>query len=253
VLDLLFDLANDNNPITGARRPNPRKRAVFVLGGDVHMGAVHIIRSNHDGRQGTRDHRANPVIYGLTSSPISHEPVDSKFYINFIEDLSDRLDFDVTDLVGSFDINLSENFTPDISFDPEELIDNVTKGKPSKFVLDTESDPPKYAAEAMAPVITRNFGLMSLQRINPSDRKYRFAFSIEGQNSRIADEFILNLDATTVRPMKEPVLKVRKLASKCLHLSGAISLRRDIFGIRNLPPPRSLRSELLFINENLCP
>ncbi|MFF4355124.1 alkaline phosphatase D family protein [Streptomyces sp. NPDC001530] len=60
VLNLLFDLANDGT----------RPRAVIVLGGDVHLGAVHRIRST------SPRHARNPVIWQFTSSPISNAPTE---------------------------------------------------------------------------------------------------------------------------------------------------------------------------------
>ncbi len=58
VLDELFDLANDT----------ARPRAVIVLGGDIHLGAIHEIHSSHFA------HAACPVIWQFTSSPIGANP-----------------------------------------------------------------------------------------------------------------------------------------------------------------------------------
>ncbi|MGA5359996.1 alkaline phosphatase D family protein [Streptomyces purpurascens] len=62
VLDTLFDLANDHQ--NGGRRP----RAVVVLGGDIHAGAIHRITSTSPRHGRVRE------IWQFTSSPISHEP-----------------------------------------------------------------------------------------------------------------------------------------------------------------------------------
>ncbi|MFF3325018.1 alkaline phosphatase D family protein [Streptomyces sp. NPDC002889] len=62
VLDTLFDLAND---VAGGGR---RRRAVIVLAGDSHVGAIHEITSN-DPR-----HSAQPSIVQLTSSPLTANP-----------------------------------------------------------------------------------------------------------------------------------------------------------------------------------
>ena len=47
-------------------------------------------------------------------------------------------------------------------------------------------------------------------------------------------------------------LRIRRIASECLRKSGLLSLKEDIVGIRNSPPPQSLRSELEFIREFRC-
>lgn len=67
VLDVAFALANDLN-LDGTPRPEPRRRAIFVLSGDVHAGGIHVIRSR-DPR-----HRANPAILQITSSGVTTPP-----------------------------------------------------------------------------------------------------------------------------------------------------------------------------------
>jgi len=64
VLDVAFALANDLH-LDGRQRSSPRRRVVIVLSGDVHNGAIHMIRS-HDPK-----HRANPAILQLTSSSLT--------------------------------------------------------------------------------------------------------------------------------------------------------------------------------------
>lgn len=70
VLTLLFDLANGLDPANGLRR-DP-KRLVLSLGGDVHVGCIHELRSRHGG--GHRDHRGNDRILQVTSSALTREP-----------------------------------------------------------------------------------------------------------------------------------------------------------------------------------
>jgi hypothetical protein len=69
VFDVLFDLANDIQP---DGTPGPRPRAVIILAGDYHFGAIHQIDSRRTG--GGHDHRMNPRLLQITSSPISHSP-----------------------------------------------------------------------------------------------------------------------------------------------------------------------------------
>lgn len=72
LLDLLFDLAND---IGADGQPGPRPRGVFILSGDYHFGALHVLRSTRTG--GGHDHRRNPTMVQITSSPISKPAIDT--------------------------------------------------------------------------------------------------------------------------------------------------------------------------------
>lgn len=42
------------------------------------------------------------------------------------------------------------------------------------------------------------------------------------------------------------------LARDCLKIQGRVSVRDDILGLRDLPPPRSLKSELRFVRQTRC-
>jgi PhoD-like phosphatase len=72
LLDVLFDVAND---IGADGRPGPRPKGVFVLSGDYHFGAIHLVRSKR--KDGAHDHRNNPALVQITSSPISKPAVDA--------------------------------------------------------------------------------------------------------------------------------------------------------------------------------
>ena len=72
LMDLLFDVAND---IGADGKPGPRPKGVFVLSGDYHFGAIHLVRSKR--KDGRHDHRNNPSLVQITSSPISKPPVDA--------------------------------------------------------------------------------------------------------------------------------------------------------------------------------
>lgn len=48
-------------------------------------------------------------------------------------------------------------------------------------------------------------------------------------------------------------VSIRTVARECLNLIGAVSVQRHILALRELPPPRSLRDELNFIQRNRCP
>jgi len=48
-------------------------------------------------------------------------------------------------------------------------------------------------------------------------------------------------------------LSAREVASKCLGKSGVVSLKKDIFDLHNVQPPKSLKKALEFIQEFRCP
>ena len=190
VLTILFDLANDLDPRTGEPRPARRKRAVFVLGGDVHMGGAHTIKSDHDGTGGRRDYRANRSIFALTGSPISHPPENDALYRKAVEHASDDIDPGIIFVARAFDFQISNDSLRD-----------VLGKEPASFVLDTEGDR-LFRADLLGLTPARNYGLLSLRRIDVPGRQYEFAFSIEGQEGSVArSRFTMNLDATRVVPV----------------------------------------------------
>jgi hypothetical protein len=197
VLTLLYDLANDLDPATGQPRPSGRKRAVFVVGGDVHMGAVHLIRSNHEGRDG-RNHQSNPVIYQLTSSPLSHPPEPSDRYRKAIEHISDKIGVNLFEALGTLRLDLSQSGFFSTFFDPDDILSHLPD-EPATFVLDTEGAR-VYAADGRGVVPSRNFGLFSMRRLDVPRRQYEFSFSIQGTRFNLGERFILDLDAPVVVP-----------------------------------------------------
>lgn len=72
LMDVLFDVAND---IGADGKPGPRPKGVFVLSGDYHFGAIHLLRSKRNNNR--HDHRNNPTLVQITSSPISKPAVDT--------------------------------------------------------------------------------------------------------------------------------------------------------------------------------
>lgn len=80
LLDVLFDVAND---VDEQGRPGPKPKGVVVLSGDYHFGAIHHILSSRKGEG--HDHRNNPTILQVTSSPIGREPADSAIFEKIIE------------------------------------------------------------------------------------------------------------------------------------------------------------------------
>lgn len=72
LMDVLFDVAND---IGADGKPGPRPKGVFVLSGDYHFGAIHLVRSKRTNNR--HDHRNNPTLVQITSSPISKPAIDT--------------------------------------------------------------------------------------------------------------------------------------------------------------------------------
>lgn len=180
VLNCLFNLANDIQP---DGRPGSRPRAVFVLGGDVHSGSMHAIRSN---RTNSADHRRNPLIYQVTSSAISHDPATDKTYEQVVRHIQDGLSFNELDLVKA-------------GFDAEQLIKNVVAGKPAKFVLDSKREK-VYAAEFVDLLVDRNFGQITIERVRADRRVYHIYMFVEGQHKTLQRAIELDLDAAQVKP-----------------------------------------------------
>ena len=169
MLRILFDLANDLGSETGEKRPTGRKRAVFVLGGDVHMGGAHVIRSAEDGTGGRRDNRSNAAIYALTSSPISHPPEPDRLYRAAIEHASDDIDGDVIFAAKVFFLDVSE----------DDLLD-VLGRKPASFVLDTERER-LFRADVSASPRRATTVCSPVRRLDAPGRQYEFSFLIGGR------------------------------------------------------------------------
>ena len=102
VLEVLFDLASDVQP-DGSQGGHPR--AVIVLGGDVHSGSMHLIRSFPPER-GEHRHAQNPLMYQVTSSPISKNPATNRIYESVIRHITPGEHITEMDLLstrGDFD------------------------------------------------------------------------------------------------------------------------------------------------------
>jgi PhoD-like phosphatase len=71
LFDLLFDIANDigSDGVAGSK-----PKGVFIISGDYHFGAIHRVRSKRT--DSGHDHRNNPIMLQLTSSPISTAPTN---------------------------------------------------------------------------------------------------------------------------------------------------------------------------------
>lgn len=188
LLDLAFDLANDIDRGTG--RPGDHPRAVFFLAGDAHAGAWHLIRSNR--QSGRHDHRRNPLIHQLLSSPISNHPEDNEFFANTIRHVREVKDLGTTDFVRTIGGR---------GFDAEALVQTAFGEENAQFVLDA-SRGRNYAADFVGLVQERNFGRAEVERVG-GGRRYRFRLSVEGRTRSIDRRFDLDLDADPIRPIED--------------------------------------------------
>ena len=171
VLDLLFDLAND----VGAGSYGNRRRGVFILGGDVHVGAIHKIESLAE------RHRANPFIYQLTSSPISEEPVGNGALLNIIRHIQPGKRVTRDDIAA-----MRANF--------QQWAGEFFGTSPAGFPLDDTGEN-RFHAKIEGDLADRNFGRVSFTRPFDDKRVYRFNLSIEGRSAAVTRSMELHLDA----------------------------------------------------------
>jgi len=188
LLDLLFDLAN------GVGDDPPRKRAVFILSGDIHAATMHLIRSLPEGRG--LEHRANPLITQLTSSAISHEPVNSTLWSEAVSRIDEELDLDLTD------INVLQIVRE--GADWERLskgaidVDDVFGDGRGEYFLDPNRDR-RYLTQYAGLLMERTVGHVDVRRTSLQRRAYRIRLRIEGQSGRRL-ESVLNLDLDAPSP-----------------------------------------------------
>ena len=174
LLDELFDLAADVH----GRPAGAHARAVFVLSGDVHVGAMHLIRSDRTGEG--HDHRKNRLLYQLTSSPVSHDPPDSALLESVVRSMGSEVDLSGAEFLKE---------------DPDRSAGTLGT---RRFVLDSNGDE-HYAAEFLGSVYERNAGRLVIE--NRGGRRYRFSSTIDGRADSLVTIFELDLDAAIVRPV----------------------------------------------------
>ncbi|VAW70410.1 hypothetical protein MNBD_GAMMA10-2204 [hydrothermal vent metagenome] len=207
VLDILFDLANDIQT-DGTRGPRPR--AVFVLGGDVHSGAMHVIRSTRTGG-GEHDHRKNPCLMQITSSAISQEPASDKLYAKILAGINSGVEVGAWDLIAN-------------TFDTEDIIDDIFDGERAVFKLDDQQGG-NYISEFSDLLTQRNFGRFHIERIRQDRRLYRFHVSVEGSDDALVQYFDIDLDAPNEAGTITEI-KPKSLIGQVLTAEGRLSLLR---------------------------
>jgi len=203
VLDVLYDLANDIQE-DGTRGARPR--AVFILGGDVHSGAMHLIRSNKT--EGDSDHRKNPSILQVTSSAISQKAADDKLYAKIIKGINPDVE------IGA--LTLASNLPN--GFDTDEIISDVFDNEHAIFPLDDQLGK-NYIAEFSGLLGEHNFGRFHIERINQERRVYRFFVSVEGASDALVQYFDIDLDAPGE-------IKYQSLIGQVLAAEGQVTFLR---------------------------
>lgn len=178
VLERLFRLANDV-----ADDGRPRRRAVFVLGGDVHSGAIHFIRSS------SPSDTDNAQIFQLTSSPISNIPASDEAFALVAKHISEKAHI-TADVLRRFTTLDSDGLPTLTDKDMIKLVAYVLGEEPAQFSL-----APDYRAEIVDLLPERNFGRIAIERVLPDRRTYRFYLSVEGETRDLSRAIELNLDA----------------------------------------------------------
>lgn len=174
VLDILFDLAND---IRGGV-PRGKPRAVIVLSGDIHVGAVHLLHSNR--RNAGHDHGRNRLIYQFVGSPVSQDVAQNVLLDELLEQVSRPIDLDGAQFLED---------DPDRSNEGPLAID--------RFLLDSAGGG-HYAAEFLGVLREQNFGRLVIERV--SERRYQLQSTVEGRRDSLVTLFELDLDAPQVKP-----------------------------------------------------
>jgi hypothetical protein len=172
VLDVLFNLANDVHDGI----PGDHRRAVFILSGDVHAGAMHLIASDPNKNP---HHLPNPFIYQLISSPITNHPVRDEVLVDIVKHIKPGKPITTIDLAVSRG--------------------NLFNSNPACFPLDDQIGK-RFSTQFWELVTERNFAHVALARVSKDRRVYQFKLSIEGESKTEVKLLELDLDADLVEP-----------------------------------------------------
>jgi hypothetical protein len=222
LLDLLYGLAND---VQADGRPGNRPRAVFLLGGDVHMGVLHMIRSFRD------DHQRNPFILQAIASPISQQPADDVLLQRVVANIHSGDNVELLKLLAS-------------KFDPEELVrQTFGEAEDAAFVLD-DQEGRNYVAAFITFLAERNFGSVSVERVAGRQRCYRFSFKLEGANNTRSCSFLLDLNAPRIQPYRDDATFVRQVVPKVMEPAKPtqVSITMRNSGVSTWTPAYRLQS-----------
>jgi hypothetical protein len=205
LLDLLFDLAN------GVGDDPPRRRAVFILAGDIHAATMHGIRSLPHG--GGHRHQANPVIIQLTSSALSHKPVNSTLWIQAVSRIDEEVEVhlkDINDLAilsGGIDWQ-------NVSSGAIDVDDVFGEGK-AEYFLDHDLAR-RFLTQYAGLLMERTIGFVRVERRDPDRRFYRFQLTIEGETRPLESRFEIDLDADEIVPQTDNAVLLRHTIPRTL-------------------------------------
>ena len=232
LLDLLFDLAN------GVGDDPPRKRAVFILSGDIHAGTMHLIRSLPH-RAGQR-HVANPLITQLTSSALSHEPINSTLWVEAVSSIDERVDLDLKD-VNLLTLAQQGADWERLSKEAIDVEDVFGEGK-AEYFLDPDHDR-RYLTQFAGLLMERTVGRVDVELRDPERRRYRFRLAIKGRSRTLESSFDLDLDSDVVHPQTDDASFVRQSVPRriegAFHADVRITMRNT--GTRTWTGADSLR------------
>jgi hypothetical protein len=100
--------------------------------------------------------------------------------------------------------------------DPEELVrQTFGEAEDAAFVLDDEAGK-KYVAAFITFLAERNFGSVHVERVAGRQRCYRFRFELEGTNHTRRCSFLLDLNASLIRPFRDDATFVRQSVPKVM-------------------------------------
>lgn len=165
VLRVAFDLANRNKP-----------RLLLFVGGDVHLGALHMIHSRAHASQ------AVSTAYQVISSAISRSPAP----------------------------DVVENMLKASIASPRSVSDAIKAsltGGVGRYFLDPSGE---YIAELNGVIGDRNFGSLRIVRDTLRPRCYDVSFGVEGRARGLEYRLRVDLDAPFVEPTPFSIVNSRR-------------------------------------------
>jgi hypothetical protein len=190
VMSVAFNLANDVNLLEDGSKDGTRRRAVFILGGDVHAGALHEIHSQRP------EHAANPTVLQIISSPISNDVLpngSSRWLCGLIEGMvryikpnweSELTDFAATKYALAARRHDGETL--------KKLPLEIFGSRPAFFLLDDQRKKPEFWAAFRDLILERNFGRIAVATVDSTSRKYRISLELDGESRRL--DWLLEVD-----------------------------------------------------------
>ena len=198
LLNLLFRLGND---IQTDGMAGPRKRAVVILGGDVHMGALHTIQAD------TLLHpelRRNPVIYQLTSSSISRAPA-SKWTPLLLDLFKYEGEGSLISKVSPiYEEGLDSNLyqapsITDIDFNKLITAQEINITSVNGALPLTHQTASHFYAKVVDQLLDRTIGNIKISPVGLGGRRYYLTFELLGNKGKIVESMDIDLDSDIVK------------------------------------------------------